>query len=430
MSPRPKIFYGWWVVATASLGLFLSTGTIVVLAFGVFFKSLSQDFHASRSAVSLAFTLHNVIGALCTPLFGRLIDRVGARRVILIGTPIFGLILLSSVMLGSRIAFLYLFYVALGLVSGSTSPVPYGVVVSHWFDRRRGLALGLMAIGLGLGAIFMPLLAQRLIATFGWRTAYATFGGAALLLSMPVVASCLKDDPKQKGLHPDGTVAAHMAPQDTQHNQGLSWHETWHHPTFWLMIGAFFLAGASLFGCILHLPALLTDRGISAQGAAMASSLAGVALLVGRIGAGYLLDRFFAPRLAMIFFGSAATGIALLWVGSAGKIALLAAFLLGLGIGAEVDIIVFMMSRYFGMRALGTAFGYGFGSYVLAGALGVWVMGAGFDLAHSYSVPLGGSFIAMLMAIALMTRLGPYRYSVRQTGTLPRLINVDAGTNA
>ncbi|MEP6644395.1 MAG: MFS transporter [Acidobacteriaceae bacterium] len=422
MSPRPKIFYGWWIVATASLGLFLSTGTIVVLAFGVFFKSLSQDFHASRSAVSLAFTLHNVTGALCAPLFGRMIDRVGARRVILIGTAIFALILLSCEMLGSRIAFLYLFYVSLGLVSGSTSPVPYGVVVSHWFDQRRGLALGLMAIGLGLGAIFMPLLAQRLIATFGWRTAYATLGSGALLISLPVVAACLLDDPKQKGLQPDGRVLAQTSEQDAKRDEGLSWHETWHHPIFWLMIVSFFLAGISLFGCIVHLPALLSDRGVSSQSAARASSLVGVALLVGRLGTGYLLDRFFAPRLAMILFGGAAIGIALLSIGGVGKIALLAAFFLGLGMGAEVDIIAFMMSRYFGMRALGTAFGYGFGGYVLAGALGVWVMGAGFDLAHSYSLPLGGFFIAMLVAMGLIARLGPYRYDAPPTRVLARRV--------
>ena len=425
MSPRHKIFYGWWIVATASLGLFFSTGTIVVLAFGVFFKSLSQDFHASRSAISLAFTLHNVIGALCAPLFGRMIDRVGARRVILIGTAIFALILLSCEMLGSRIALLYLFYTSLGLVSGSTSPVPYGVVVSHWFDRQRGLALGLMAIGLGLGAIFIPLLAQRLIATFGWRTAYATLGGAALLISLPVVAAYLLDDPKQKGLQPDGRARKQSPEQDAKRDEGLSWHETRHHPTFWLMIAAFFLAGTSLIGCILHLPALLTDRGVSAQGAAVASSLVGVALMIGRIGTGYLLDRVFAPRLAMFFFGGAAVGIALLWLSSEGKIALLAAFLLGLGMGAEVDIIAFMMSRYFGMRALGTAFGYGFGSYVLAGALGVWVMGAGFDLAHSYSVPLAGFFIAMLVAIGLIARLGPYRYGAPPTSVLARVEMLD-----
>ena len=425
MSPRPKIFYGWWVVAAASAGLFLSAGSIVVLAFGVFFNPLLQDFHASRAAVSLAYTLNTIIVALLTPLLGRLIDRVGARRVILIGTAIFGLILLSSEMLGSRIAFLYIFFAALGLVGGTTSPVPYGVVVSHWFDKRRGLALGLIAVGLGLGGIFVPLLAQRLIVTFGWRTAYATLGGAALLISLPVVAACLLDDPKQKGLQPDGCVLAQTPEQDAKRDEGLSWHETWHHPTFWLMITAFFLAGTSLFGCIVHLPALLTDRGVSAQSAALASSLVGVALLVGRLGTGYMLDRFFAPRLAMFFFGGAAVGIALLWVGSPGKIALLAAFFLGLGMGAEVDIIAFMMSRYFGMRALGTAFGYGFGSYVLAGALGVWVMGAGFDLAHSYSAPLGGFFIAMLVAIGLIARLGPYRYGAPPTRVLARVATLD-----
>lgn len=182
------------------------------------------------------------------------------------------------------------------------------------------------------------------------------------------------------------------------------------------MIAAFFLAGASLFGCVLHLPALLTDRGSSAGSAAIASAIVGLALLVGRFGAGYLLDRIFAPQLAMIFFGGAAVGMALLWAGSAGSIGLLAAFFLGLGIGAEVDIIAFLMSRYFGLRALGTAFGFGFGSYVLAGAVGVFLMGAGFDVTHSYAMPLGGSFVAMLVAILLLARLGPYRYTAPKTG--------------
>ena len=132
----------------------------------------------------------------------------------------------------------------------------------------------------------------------------------------------------------------------------------------------------------------------------------------------------------LLIFGGAAVGIALLWAGSAGKIALVAAFFLGLGMGAEVDIIVFLMSRYFGLRALGTAFGFGFGSFSLAGALGVFLMGAGFDLSHSYSVPLGGFFVAMLSAIALMTRLGPYRYIAQRTGELAPMATVEAGSDA
>jgi MFS family permease len=142
MSDRPKVFYGWWIVAVCSLGLFLSTGTIVVLSFGVFLKPLIQDLHTGRAAVSFAFTVHNLTGALCIPLVGRFIDRFGARKVILTGTTIFALILLSSSLLGSAVAFLYLFYMALGLVSGAASPVPYGAVVSRWFDHAEGWLSG------------------------------------------------------------------------------------------------------------------------------------------------------------------------------------------------------------------------------------------------------------------------------------------------
>ena len=430
MSHRPRVFYGWWVVATASLGMCFSTGTIVVLSFGVFFKPLSQYFHASRAAVSLAFTLHGVVSAACIPLIGLLTDCFGARRVILTGTAIFGILLLSSEFVGPSIAYLYLFYVALGLVAGTTSPVPYGVVVSRWFDRRRGLALGLMAFGLGLGAIAMPIVAQRLIAMFGWRATYATLGCAALLLSLPVVAAFLAEDPRQKGMWPDGILPPQSVEQHKRYYEGLNWRDTWHHPTFWLMIFAFFLAGASLFACVIHMPALLTDRGVSAQGAAVTSSVVGIALLIGRIGAGYLLDRIFAPRLAMLFFGASAVGIALLSGGSVGKIALVAAFLVGVGMGAEVDIIAYLMSRYFGLRALGSAFGYGFGSYALGGALGVLLMGAGFDLTHSYTVPLAGFFLAMVMAAVLMIRLGPYQYAAKQAGEHSPAAKVPVGTHA
>jgi MFS family permease len=180
------------------------------------------------------------------------------------------------------------------------------------------------------------------------------------------------------------------------------------------LISSFFLAGASVHACVLHMPALLTDRGVSAQGAAMASSIVGIALLIGRVGTGYLLDRFFAPRLAAFFFCGASAGIGLLMFGAGGKAALVAAFLVGLGMGAEGDIIAYSLSRYFGLKAFGTAYGYAFGAFVLAGALGTLLMGAGFDSTKAYTVPLAGFFVAMLVAAWLMTLLGPYRYAAEK----------------
>jgi MFS family permease len=384
----------------------------------VFFKPLSQDFHAGRAAVSFAFTLQNLTAAVCAPLTGRLIDRFGARKVILPGTAIFGLILVSSKMLGAEIGFFYVFFAALGVVAGCTSPVAHSVVVSHWFNRHRGVALGFMMLGMGLGAIAMPVAIQRLIAVFSWRIAYALCGSVVLLVALPIAAVFLRGDPKEKGLRPDGILAAEgMAPgvePERSAEEGLSWRETWHSSTFWLLISSFFLAGASVHACVVHMPALLTDRGASAQGAAMASSIVGIALLIGRVGTGYLLDRFFAPQLAAFFFCGASVGIGLLMFGAGGKAALVAAFLVGLGMGAEGDIIAYSLSRYFGLKAFGTAYGYAFGAFVLAGALGTLLMGAGFDFTKAYTVPLAGFFVAMLVAAWLMTRLGPYRYAAKK----------------
>jgi len=416
---RPKIFYGWWIVFASALGMCLGGPPIAVFSFSIFFNSLVHEFHASRAAVSFAFTLHNVIGAICAPLVGRLIDRFGVRRVILPATAAFALVLISGRALGTSIWQFYLFYAALGLMSIAASPIPYGVAVSRWFDRRRGLALGFMMVGVGLGAIVVPLVAQRLIAAFGWRTAYALLGFMVLFIPFPLVAVLLRNDPAESGLLPDGVVPQQSSAARKPVSEGLTWHEIWHSSTFWLLICAFFLTGASVHAGVLHMQPLLMDRGLSPERAAVAISVIGLSLLVGRLGCGYLLDRIFAPRVAMFFFGASALGMAILWFGRAGNIALGASFLVGLGMGAESDIIAYLISRYFGLRAFGTAYGHAFGAFVLAGAIGTLLMGAGYDWTHSYTVPLAWFFSAMVVAVALLARLGPYRYAPEPVESRP-----------
>jgi len=414
MSHRPRVFYGWWVVATAALGLFFSSFPMVVFSFAVFFKPLSQEFHSGRAGISLAFTLHNLVAAVSVPLLaGRLVDRYGARKVILPYTMTFALMLLSSKILSGKMWELYAFYAALGLAGSGMSVVPYGSVVAKWFDRRRGLAFGLMMFGLGSGAIIMPAVAQRLITLFGWRAAYAAFGFGVLLVPMPIVAMFLKETPEKMGFLPDGAMQMSVAAPDDDDDQGMSWHEAWHSRTFWLMVAAFFLVGASVHASVIHMSAMLTDRGISVQAAALAGSLIGVALLAGRVGAGYLLDRFFAPYVAACFFGGAAMGLVLLLASRTVEVTLVGAFLIGLGFGAEGDIVAYMTSRYFGLRSFGEIAGYTYAAFVLAGGLGPLLMGAGFDLTGSYTLPLVIFLIATVVAVVLMTRLGPYRYRVR-----------------
>jgi len=292
--------------------------------------------------------------------------------------------------------------------------------VSRWFDRYRGLALGLVMLGIGSGAMVMPSLAQHLIAGFGWRAAYAILGAGVLLICTPAVGVILKDEPQDLGLWPDGITGDSSGSSEAA-VVGLSANHAWRTRTFWLMLCAIFFAGASVQGCLVHLAAMLADRGATLQVAARGSSLMGAALLIGRVGTGYLLDRFFAPDLAAVFFGGAAAGIGLLWGQTATPLMLLGAFLAGLAMGAEVDIIAYLTGRYFGLCSFGKLYGSAFGAYVLAGALGPLAMGFGFDLTGSYRAPLAVLFTLTLIAALLMTRLGPYRYRAQPCENEPIL---------
>jgi MFS family permease len=413
-SPQhPRIFYGWWVVLAAAVGLFWGV-PVSVYSFSVFLKPLMQEFHASRAAVSLGYTLHSITAGVSAPLVGWLIGRFGSRRIIVPALAMFGLMFVSMKAFSDGIGQFYVCYLVIGLVGGGVGPLPYGNLVSHWFDKRRGLALGLTMVGIGCGAMIIPPFAQHLISRFGWRTAYAIFGFVVLLIPIPAVAAFLKEKPQDLGLLPDGDAQAAIAAPADAAAVGQSAYEAWHSRTFWLLICAFFLVGASVQGCIVHTAALLSDRGISLQTAALGSSLLGAAVMIGRVGTGYLLDRFFAPRVATLFFGCVAAGIGLLLRGGTSPVAFLGAFLIGLGLGAEVDIIPYVIGRYFGLRSFAQIYSVALGVFILAGAFGPLVMGAGYDFTGSYNVPLAALLTSTLVAAVLMTRLGPYRYHSRQ----------------
>ena len=413
---RPHLFYGWLIVLVSALGLFLGA-PLLVFSFSVFFRPLVADFHASRAAISLAFSLFNFVGALWLPGTGALIDRFGARRVIVVFTALFGLLLCSALWVGSALWQLYLLFSVLGVVMASgPAPVPHAAVISHWFDRRRGLALALSMMGIGIGSIVVPVLSQRLIAAFGWRMTFAICGAAVLLVPLPVVATFLQNDPAERGLQPDGDGDIRQSSlPPSQNKPGLTWSEIWRSPSFWLLICIFSLAGASVHGAALHMFAIFTDRGATAQRAAAATSLVGAAVITGRLASGYLLDVAFAPRVAMLFYGATALGISMLCTGIHGSSALFAAFLAGLGMGAEVETMGYMISRYFGLHAFGTTYGVAFAAFMVSGSAGVLLMGVGYDRFHSYTVPLAALAVAMAVCLLLLTRLGPYRFVSAET---------------
>jgi MFS family permease len=412
---RPKVFYGWWIALTGALALFLSTVTIVIFPFGIFAAAIAQEFHAGRAKISLAFGIHSLTAALCFPLAGRLVDRFGARRVLIRSMTLLGLILVCSRFLSGSLWELYVFYFALGTLGGSAGALPYTVVISHWFDRRRGLALSAVMAGMAVGAIVIPPVAQSLVRTLGWRMSYSVFGIAILLIPLPLVIALLKETPESMGFLPDGAAGAHVSEPKAASEIGLTLRESVRTSAFWIMVCVFFLVTASVHACFIHLPAVLADRGATVQMAALASSMFGVGMFIGRIGCGYLLDVFFAPRVSAALFAAVATGLGFLAVGHAISVAFVGAFLVGLGLGAETDIMAYLVSRYFGLRSYGAIFGWIWAVFGLSGGLGAFLMGLGFDKTGSYVVPLIGFISATVMATLLILSLGPYRYPVGAT---------------
>ena len=410
---RKPVFYGWWIAVAAGIGLGLGSPPILVFCFPVFLKAMASEFHASRSAISLAFTLHNVVASLGAPIAGRLVDRFGVRKVAIPATLAFALLLIGNRFVTVSMLGVYAFNMMGAFIGMGLGPVPYSTLISKWFDLRRGTALAVMMLGLGAGAVAMPSLVHRMITAVSWRAAYASYGIAMLLVTLPVIAALIKETPSSMGLFPDGL----SSPSSRAHHselEGLTWQEARGTSTFWVMIAAVVLLGASVHACVIHLAAMLTDRGISPQTAALASSVAGSGLLLGRAGTGFLLDRFFGPHLAVCFSSGTAVGILLLLLTHGTAATFLGALVIGLGMGAEGDLIAYLTSRYCGLKAFGEIYGYAFGSFVLAGACGALIMGVGFDRTGSYTAPLIGFLAATSVAVVLFSRLGPYKYVVRQ----------------
>jgi MFS family permease len=411
-SARPKVFYGWWVTLTGTLGSFLGIVTVVIFSFGIFAKAIGRELHAGRAQISLAFTIMSLTSAVVFPLTGKLVDKYGPRKVLLTATTILGLILMSSIFLSRALWNLYVFFFAMGLVSSGAGTMPYADAVSHWFDKRRGLALSVLMLGMGLGAVAIPGIAQQLVQRWGWRLSYCFFGLAMLLIPVPAIAAFLKDDPQSMGLLPDGGSDAQARTRVAVREAGPSVGEAARTSAFWIMLVAFFLLTASVHACFIHLPEILSDRGSAAQMAALASSILGIGVFLGRVSSGYLMDQFFAPRVAATLFSAVAIGIGLLAVSNGIRSAFVGAFLVGLGTGAEIDIMAYLVSRYFGLRSYGSISGWIWAIYGVSGGLGAYLMGLGFDKTGSYVVPLGGFFVAAAVATLLIISLGPYRYSV------------------
>jgi len=308
-------------------------------------------------------------------------------------------------------------YANAGLLSSGQAPLPYAKAITSRFDAHRGLALGIAMAGVGIGTALMPQVASFLIKTFDWRQAYIVLACLTWLIAFP--AAFFVNDLRSG----ETVIAAHMTAGDDVVSALRS-------RAFWSTAVAVFFVVIALNGAIAHLLALLTDRGMASSTATSLLIGVGLATILGRLISGFLLDRVFAPHLAAAIFMIPLIGMTILLLGGASLIAgLAAAICFGFSLGAEVDIVGYLVGRYFGLRHYGEIYGCIFAIFTIGSGLGPYLMGLSFDKTHSYSAALGIFCGMLIVASATIWRLGPYRFPAKTTGkwSYGKAENVPAG---
>lgn len=369
---------------------------MVYTVFGLFLIPISTEFNWPRSAVSIVLLIMAVAGALSYPIVGRIIDRYGARTVILTGNVLFATsVALVSLTSASHFQF-YMAYALIGLTAAIPSSVMFTKVIAGWFDRRRGLALGFVGgVGNGTGAAIAPIFVHMLLSNYGWRGAYQGIALAIVLIGFPILFLFLRDPPK-------ALVA------EAENAEGMTLAEARKTSTFWMILIAIALGAGCVTAVFAHVIPMLVDRGIGMDKAVTVLVTFSMVTAAWQVGVGYMLDRIPRPWIAAPFYVAAVAGILLLESTSDHGLLLLAGVLMGLGLGTEYGVLPYFLSRYFGVRHYGAISGMTYGVIVLTQGITPFLMDLNFDIVGNYNYSIIVICVALLGGAALITRLRPF----------------------
>jgi OFA family oxalate/formate antiporter-like MFS transporter len=408
-------FYGWNIVGLSFIASAMSMG-VSAYTLGVFMRPMTEELGWSRAMISGTQSVSTFTTGLLAPLVGPVLDRRGGKALMVVGAAISGTALICL----SLVQHLWGFYLFRGLLFtvgqlGMGSLV-INVAISNWFVRKRGRAIAIGAMGTSVAAMTLPIWSERLIADYGWRTAWIALGLLTWVLVIPAAALIMRRRPEDMGLQPDGDpdstqpAAALAAPPgrvtEAQRSRDAVWtrRAAMGTPALWLIIGAFGLASMGMGAMLLHLVPFLEDSGQSAAAAAGAITALGLAGLIFKPIWGMLIDRYPVRYCAMVEFLICGSAVgAILAAGNSGSVpfAYLATFYFGVGIGGVITVNEVVWANYFGRRTLGTVRSIAMPFQIISSAGGPLLAGIAYDRTGSYQ----GAFLFFIATYLLATVL-------------------------
>jgi len=411
---KPRLFYGWWIVAVCFLASFVASGYGVYLV-SIFLKPLQLEFGWGRDAISLAVLISMLVAAPFQPIRGRLVDRYGPSKVMAVSALIGGI----GYALLSYTQSLWYFYIMfaifqLGLMGAAF--IPASAAIAKWFHKRRGTAMGIATTGHGVGGMVLaPIVGSFLIPAVGWRTSYLILGLAAAAIIAPLALWIVKTRPSDMGLHPDGITSTEIAASDQSPPPAVEVSFTLKQaiktPAFWLIPVAFMASGFCMRGLVQHHVVYLeNDIGYSMELASAALGLVGMGSAIGKFGFGWLSDRINAKYCAAISYLLMGIAVIILMnIGGGSPVVMVYAYaiIMGLAIGGNAPLPPVLVASNFGLASFGTISGTMSLIQFPGGSTGPYAIGSIFEATGSYQ----GAFVLCLVlsALAILTILAVRR---------------------
>ena len=401
--------FGWPVVFASAIGIGLGMSPLPFYTLGVFAAPLAQEFGWGIGQIMLSMAVFTFSAVFASPIVGLLTDKYGPRRVALTSVVLFSLAMMSFSLQNGSIAMWLTTWVVLAACGAGTLPITWTRAVNGWFHKKRGLALGLSLIGTGIFGLIAKQYAFFMIQLVGWRMAYVAVGALPLIIAFPIAFFLFRDASDPKVSAKVARMERHTEKTHVRHG-GPSLRAALKDWRFWLLAYAFVPISFAVGGPIPNLETMLGNKGFEPGDAVTLASLLGIAVIIGRVAGGYLLDHIWAPAVAATILSLPAVATFMLAQPDYGfAFAAVAIMILGAAAGVEYDLMAYLVSRYFGLLHYAAIYGALYGFFALGAGIGPAVFGQSFDATGSYDTILKISSLLFLAGALPLLLLGRYR---------------------
>lgn len=402
------VFYGWWIVAAVFVAEMFAIGS-TSFAFGVFVVPVGADFGLPRATVNGGLGLILLGMGLSAPLVGCQLDRWPARWVLVSGALALGLGLIGIGLARDLRLIAALLLLLVGPGAGALGPLTAATVVSRWFHRRRGRALGVAAVATSLGgSVLVPVIAYNL-ALFGWRTTLVIQGAAVVVLVSAVALLIVRDTPEEMGLKPDGSADAPSGPQAASARWG--WALLCRQRDFWCIALAVSLTFAVSQSLLVSLVPYALDMGLDGQRASLLVSVLALASVLGKLGFGAVADRVDKRWLLLLITVFILLQLGVLLARPVFGALVVALAITGVATGGELPVWAALVADRFGSASYGTVMGIMNLLVTLGSLAGIYLVGQAYDASGDYQLAFQGAMAAvgaaMLACLLITPRRGP-----------------------